>query len=151
MYINKDMKKLKFVLISFLAVIYIISMIVISYIYTERPVYCKAVKKQFIFNQNSENEVPVYIKNWVLPEVSTENDYFVSYHLFDAEKKLIAFDNIRTPIEMDLSKGKWINQSMKITPLVSGEYYILIDVVQENVRWYSSKYAIKSYVKIIVQ
>jgi hypothetical protein len=63
---------------------------------------------------------------------------FISYHLYNSEGKLLEWDGIRTPLELDVMPHSTIHTSV-IFPaglLRKGKYIIEFDLIQENKRWF---------------
>ena len=77
---------------------------------------------------------------------STENIYnsnnFLSYHIYDSDRKLIVWDGVRTKIGEDIASNasKTITQTVDLSQCKSGGiYYCNIDLVSEGQFWYSEK------------
>jgi len=76
-------------------------------------------------------------KHW--NSASETNPVFVSYHLFSKnKKKLIKFDNIRTPLGRIVRLGDSVDLDVILETLSKGEYVIQIDLVTEGQFWFKS-------------
>ncbi len=87
--------------------------------------------------------LPIIIKNNSLKKLSSKQNFFLSYHLYDTKGKIIKWDGIRTPINIPPKKSKKV--SIKIEPLKAGKYKLIFDLVKENEFWLSidKKYQIE--------
>jgi hypothetical protein len=73
----------------------------------------------------------------IIPSLpDAEHNIFITYHLYDAEGKLIQWDNYRTPFETDVSKINLTGLIIKTKTLHRGNYIIEADIVTENKRWW---------------
>jgi hypothetical protein len=96
-------------------------------------------------------EIPVKIKNQSQEELSSAKDFFVSYHLLDANDAMVRYDTIRTPLPA-MAPGQEVTVSMVVMrPEEPGVYHLSVDVVQENVAWMAQKGTKPVRIKLFVQ
>jgi archaellum component FlaF (FlaF/FlaG flagellin family) len=62
---------------------------------------------------------------------------FLSYHLYDNDEELIAYDNARTTLEVDIH-DEYIQGLMINLPEKKGEYLIEPDFVTDGIRWWNT-------------
>lgn len=71
-----------------------------------------------------------------LPSIlSGAKGVYLSYHIYDNKNNLILWDGIRTPLEVDIEKN-YLQGLFVELPLRSGEYFVEVDFLTENVRWW---------------
>ncbi len=63
----------------------------------------------------------------------------LSYHTYDADNKLIAWDNKRATLHADIPAGKQLTQTVVLGALPDHVARIDIDLVTEGVRWWGLK------------
>jgi hypothetical protein len=84
----------------------------------------------------------------VIPAIpGLENATYLCYHISDSEGKLIAWDNIRTPLEADVSGSIQTGLNITTAGLEKGTYKIEADLVTENKRWWGLAAPVKLIVK----
>lgn len=107
--------------------------------YNNPDVYLQIASKTVCINGGEQTSVMVRVKNTGNKILSSEQNYFLSYHLLDRNGKKLIFDNIRTKIP-ELQPGEVKDISMRVqAPLKAGKYIIEADVVQEGVTWLKEK------------
>lgn len=79
--------------------------------------------------------------NYMKDTVRPGNSYFISYHLYDAEGKTVAYDNRRFPLPRILrrNKGTAFDLPIYFDHAKSGNYYAEFDIVKEGKFWGSAK------------
>lgn len=93
----------------------------------------------YYFDTDSFQIIPVRIINnsrHTLASIRGEiNNIALTYHLYNNEGKLISWDQIRTPLDIDVdnefTQGLYISK-----PAEKGKYKIVIDFVTEGKRWW---------------
>jgi hypothetical protein len=83
--------------------------------------------------ENQQNFIKLKIENHLNYSLTSKNDYYLSYHLFDKNKKLISWDNIRTSFNIKANEKKVLK--LNIDSLVEGNYFIQVDIVKEGSFW----------------
>ncbi len=79
----------------------------------------------------------VRIKNNTDENISSDQNYYLSYHLLSASGAILVFDNIRTELP-EIKPKQVIDVVMKITtPNEVGEYILEVDLVEEDIKWLS--------------
>jgi len=66
-----------------------------------------------------------------------KNPCFVSYHVFDGKKKVIRYENPRSPLPREIKPGE--TAAMKVTvkaPLEAGNYFLEFDLLLEGLAWF---------------
>ena len=65
------------------------------------------------------------------------NPCFVSYHLLDINKKVIRYENPRSPLPHDLKSGDTVDVKITVkAPLEAGDYYLEFDLLLEGLSWF---------------
>jgi hypothetical protein len=66
-----------------------------------------------------------------------------SYHLYRVEggrKSLVSFDNLRTPLALEVEPGGEVTIALQIArPTAPGDYLAEVDLVHEGMRWFSER------------
>ncbi len=89
--------------------------------------------------EGEEAELTLRLKNKGTMEWRSEGKApcFLSYHLLDAEGKIVRFDNLRTSLPGVVRPGDSVTLSIKVkAPLVEGKYFVEFDLVREGVAWF---------------
>ena len=66
-----------------------------------------------------------------------KNPCFVSYHVFDGKKKVIRYENSRSPLPRKMKPGE--TAAVKVTvkaPLEAGNYFLEFDLLLEGLSWF---------------
>ncbi len=68
---------------------------------------------------------------------SDPHPVFLSYHLLDAKRRIIRFENERFPLPAKVRPGETIPMVLRTTaPLEQGRYHLELDLVREGVSWF---------------
>lgn len=79
------------------------------------------------------------IKNKMYYVMSSEDDYFVSYHIYRDNGDIYAYENPRTAIEA-IEPGATGNVALQLkVPVEEGNYKIEIDIVKEGEYWFKAR------------
>ncbi|MFC3771469.1 hypothetical protein [Paenibacillus sp. GCM10012303] len=118
----------------------------------DSQVSLQVAKKLIVSNGGKEVSMLVRVKNNKdYPISSKDNNYYLSYHLLDRDKKMILFDNIRTDVTT-IKPGEVKDIPLKvIVPESQGDYYVEVDMVEENVAWFKDRGNKTSVGSLIVQ
>jgi hypothetical protein len=84
-------------------------------------------------------KVEIEVKNKTIQNINSEDNYFLSYHLYDSEGRVISIDNVRTPISGIMPGRKKRIEMLVDVPEKEGTYIIEADIVKENEYWFSDK------------
>lgn len=128
------------VLASFFIILYVVLLVKISRSQNPYHVEFMTEKEEYVISEEEEQDIyyiPVTILNKANRELTSKKDFKLSYHLYDKEGRELSYDNIRTDLSQILSTDKK-KVDMKVTvPKQKGIYLLRIDIVQENVIWFS--------------
>jgi len=93
--------------------------------------------------ENKTNFIELKLVNNSNIDLIKKDNFYISYHLLDKDGKMIKFDNVRTIIDIEANSSK--NLKLKIEPLDSNKYFLIIDIVKEGSYWfgYKKRYFIK--------
>ncbi len=69
---------------------------------------------------------------------SGPNPIDLSYHWYDASGNLVAWDGLRTPLNLGVGQAATLAATVA-APAVPGTYVLRFDVVQEGITWFSQK------------
>lgn len=87
----------------------------------------------------SEQSIEVTIDSRRYRELSSEQGFYLSYHILNTEKEEVLHDGLRTDIGIIDARGvKKINMLFEV-PEISGSYILEIDMVEEQVTWFSEQ------------
>jgi hypothetical protein len=105
----------------------------------------------FTLHTNEVGDCPLFVENtspepWTVTAEGGEQLYGISYHLHDAEDKLISWDNPRTHLMTPrpgrlafVAPGQRLACRMKVhAPELPGRYRLHVDVLRERVTWFSA-------------
>lgn len=111
-----------------------------------------SVTKQTIENvQGQTLSINVSVKNtssFIWPHAGV-NPVRMSYHILDANKKVINYEGLRVNIPDDVRPGKQVTLPLMVKELVQpGNYFIQLDMVQEGMTWFEKKGAETYLLKI---
>ena len=134
-------KKIKITLwiLGILVYLFLFGLAAKSYIFSN--VYADfSMPEEIIAEGSGERiEVVIEVKNKTIHNINSEDNYFLSYHLYDSEGRMISFDNVRTPIP-GIMPGRTKEIEMLVdVPENEGNYIIETDIVKENEYWFSDK------------
>ena len=74
---------------------------------------------------------------------------FYSYHLLDANKNMIQYENFWTPFAEEVKIGETVDGSLTVdVPKKKGIYYLQVDLVQKRVTWFSKNLSPSEYALI---
>lgn len=136
-------------------VAYIVLLVNISFAQSDYNVIVSTDKEVYEFAENAGEcyAIPVKIKNdsnRLLSSI-TGQDVFLTYHLYDANGNLLVYENQRSSFEKGIFAKEKGEAEVQISPLQSGEYIVGIDIVQENVAWFSLNGYSETKIRIIVK
>ena len=104
----------------------------------------------FVSNEPSIT-IQVTIVNQSPEEISSEKNFFVSYHLLDPGGKMLKYDNARSRLPA-IAPGKSVTVPMLVQrPDEPGTYRLSVDVVHENVAWMVQKGTVAARVNLTVR
>jgi hypothetical protein len=66
------------------------------------------------------------------------NPVMVSYHLFDADGRLVSWDGIRTPLGSDLAVQQTRTLTLTFIAPATGQYSLNTEAVREGIAWFSA-------------
>jgi hypothetical protein len=87
-------------------------------------------------------EIPLRIKNTGRDIWSSSGDKpcLVSYHLLDADKKLVRWDNSRYPLPRPVKPGETCQVAARVkAPLSAGRYFLEFDLLREGLLWFKDE------------
>ena len=115
-------------------------------IITEKEIY------EFSVNE-AEYIIPVTIENDSNRMLSsiTGQDVFLTYHVYDMSGNLLTEQNARSTFSKGIFAKEKGEAELHITPLEQGEYIIGIDIVHENVAWFSQKADVEKKIQIVIK
>lgn len=68
------------------------------------------------------------------------NPVHMSYHILDANKKVVTYDGLRVGLPDDLRPGQQVTVPLKVKdPEQLGNYLVQLDMVQEGMTWFGEK------------
>jgi SAM-dependent methyltransferase len=88
-----------------------------------------------------EVTVETTVKNlsWRTWTSETERPILVSYHWLDPSRRVVEYDGMRTRLPRPLAPGDQCAAAVRVrTPARAGSYLLEIDLVEENVSWFSA-------------
>lgn len=148
------MKKFIKVLTGFTVIMiaYIILLLYISGLQSDYKVIFTTEQENYEFVENDNgHSIGVKVKNKANRRLSSVDNFFVSYHLYDLDGNVISEDNMRTELPKALFTGDSVDIDVHLTHLAPGEYIIGFDMVQEYVEWFSAYEDIEKKVKVTIR
>lgn len=77
--------------------------------------------------------------NFIWPHAGS-NPVHMSYHVLDADKKVVINDGSRADLPNDLLPGQKVTMPLHVkAPEQPGSYIVQLDMVQEGVAWFGEK------------
>lgn len=135
-------------------VLYLALLIYICSIQSDYDVRLKTNQELYTVQASeiSNFTIPVKIQNRAnRPLWCTNDNIYLSYHLYDAEGNLLGYDQIRTPIDKNLYPGDKTTVELQVSPLEAGTYQLGLDIVQEGVVWFSDMEEIEKKITLVVE
>lgn len=134
--------------------VYIGVTVFISSVQQDYAVSVTASQAEFAFSAgDAEYVIPVSVDNGANRMLTSTDDQrcFLSYHLYDGDGNLLAYDNERTEFINRIFSGQTAQEEIRISGLESGAYQVSLDVVKEGEAWFSEKGADCDTVRIVVR
>lgn len=148
-------KKIMISVIISIGMIYVAILFYISSIQSLYNVEIVTEKEIYIFKETQTEDyvIPVTIYNRANRMLSSAGDVciFMSYHLYNADGKLLVYDNIRSELNKAYFTGDVGNVDLHVSVLQAGTYKIGIDFVEEGVGWFSKKEDMQKMIEIVVE
>lgn len=136
-YLNKYLKISLWILTSVLYLA-LFAFITWNYISSNRYVDLE-VPDTISANSGNEIKVKVQIKNKNIYDISSNEHYFITYHLIDNNEKMLKYENRRTEIPL-IKAGKSGNvELIADAPMEEGLYTVEVDIVKEGEFWFKDK------------
>lgn len=133
---------------------YVVLLIFISSNQSDYDVVISVEKEIYEFPTETEEEyiIPITIRNNANRMLSSAegHDIYLSYHLYDANGKLLIYDNVRSTFDKAIFAKSKDEVELHVTPIEKGEYILGIDLVQEGVDWFSTKENIEKKIHLII-
>lgn len=95
--------------------------------------------KEIKFEENEDSiSISLYLKNNTRRAISYDKNIFLSYHILDEDRNSVEYENKRIDIDKIYCFGESNQISFIIDrPEKKGNYIIQIDLVEENIAWFS--------------
>lgn len=138
---NIRIKIYKQILLSMVVIIYISVLFIVTFKYINANRYCEidSYQKNITTGSGQNIRVNTRLKNKMYYVLSSKDNYFISYHLYNENDGLIQFDNIRTNIDnIEPGGAKDVNVQIK-APIEKGKYKIKFDIVKEGEYWFGDR------------
>lgn len=138
----KKSNAFKIILVVFFIIVYILLLYYILSIQSNYKIVISTAQNQYSFSNEVQTDyvIPVVIENKANRRLNSyEQNVFISYHVYDANGNLIAYDNPRSRIEKEILSTDTGSVDMYISHLEKGEYIIEIDALEEGVTWFGKK------------
>jgi len=129
------------ILYAMIVVLYISILVVVAFKYINTNRYWKIDGYDTNITAESGQDILIKarIKNKMYYVMGSDDQYFLSYHIYDETGNLIQFENPRTYLE-GIEPGSTENIDLQIKALMGkGKYRIVIDVVKEGGYWFAEK------------
>lgn len=117
--------------------------------YEEKKVNFYVEDVSICMNQAETNTIHVIVENCGLNSLTSEENYYLSYHILNENGAMELYDGIRTPIDLH-GKSKQNIELVVFAPVAAGNYLLQLNIVQEGVRWFSEEETNKCYIPIQV-
>ena len=95
--------------------------------------------------------IHVEIRNKANRMLSSEQRIFLSYHVYDGNGNVLAYDNVRSELGKNIFSHSTERVELKVDALEPGEYILGIDVVEEGVTWFSEHEEMEKKLRIAVK
>jgi hypothetical protein len=129
------------ILASVFVIIYVCLIIIVTIKYIEANRYWEIdVPAADITVESGQNiAVEAKVKNKMYYVLGSKDNYFISYHIYDENGKIVQFDNPRTDIQ-DIEPGNADYVEINIqAPAEKGRYKLIIDIVKEGEYWFKDR------------
>jgi len=97
----------------------------------------KETSISFVFGSDSSVTTPVVLSNHTRMALTSQNNIFLTYHLLDSQNNMISRDNKRTNIDVLNPYASETVQMIIDGSIEPGDYILEIDLVEEQVAWFS--------------
>lgn len=139
---EKRMKKqYKQILLVLTAIIYVGVLVFVAFKYINANRYWEIYSYDTSVMAESGQDISVKarIKNKMYYVMGSDDQYFISYHVYSEDGKTIQFDNPRTYLD-GIEPGGSENIDIRIiAPMEKGKYKIEIDIVKEGEYWFKNR------------
>lgn len=138
---NREKKVLAKIIYSIIVIIYLclFSIVIINYFNENRYWDIDTEYTSIVVEKGQMFSVNADIKNKMYYVMSSEDNYFVSYHISKENGEIYVYENPRTAIGVIApgSEGSVLIQI--IAPMEEGNYKIEIDIVKEGEYWFKDR------------
>lgn len=138
---KRMIKQYKQILLALTAIIYVGILVFIAFKYINANRYWEiySYDKGVMAEGGQDIRVKARIKNKMYYVMGSDDQYFISYHVYDEAGKTIQFDNPRTYLA-EIEPGRSENIDIRIiAPMEKGKYKIEIDIVKEGEYWFKDR------------
>ncbi|MCU0429556.1 MAG: acyltransferase [Cytophagaceae bacterium] len=110
-------------------------------IFTAQNVKIKIPTLEVQLKRHKDRVIPISVMNLsskiLRSEMTAQTQFYLSYHLYDEDGKIVTMNGPRTPLEIDIEPGDTINTGLLIETsyLRRGLYKVEVDMLVENKRW----------------
>jgi hypothetical protein len=98
---------------------------------------------KIIAHPSEKKEIPIFVINKSIATWNSNdqgNPHFISYHLLNAKKGTVQYDNVRTPFREKIQTNESTTVDLLVhVPGEKGDYYLEVDIVKEKVRWFKER------------
>lgn len=122
-----------------IAYIILLAVVTVKYLTSNSQWEIELYQTEITAMAGQEVTIKANIKNKMYYDMSSESNYFISYHIYDVTGELIQYENPR--IKVGLIKpgnSKEIEITIKV-PEEKGKYIYEIDMVKENSYWFKDR------------
>jgi hypothetical protein len=98
---------------------------------------------KIIAHPSEKKEIPIFVINKSIATWNSNdqgNPHFISYHLLNAKKGTVQYDNVRTPFREKIQTNESTTVDLLVhVPGEKGDYYLEVDIVKEKVQWFKER------------
>lgn len=98
-------------------------------------------ENELVLTENAiATKINIVLKNKSRKIISSDNNIFLSYHLYDLDGREIVYDNARTQIKkVNPFAVSEVIPLIVERPVERGVYMVKVDMVEEYVAWFAEK------------
>lgn len=145
-----DHKKTAFILLFAILYLCAFAFVIYRYYHTNRYWEIGGIEDMTV-EKGQRLLIKTLIKNKMYYGIGSDDGYFVSYHLYDEDRNILKYDNVRSVIENIGPNETKETEILIEAPDDEGTYIVEVDLVKEEEYWLKEKSEQTAFFKLIIK